>query len=575
MKFSCQSCRTRYDIKDEKVRGKRLRIRCRKCQALVEVDGRGLPAPKTEAAAASDDEGGTTRMMPAPQLQRVLAETRPDEPSAAGDDQDTTRMMSIADLERERRKARAGDDRAGDEVDSAGKTTPPPPALVEAEQPSPEPAPRRTEDDGGWHAVIAREQRGPFTRTELEVEVAAGRITERTYVWRESLGDWRPARDVDALAGLFTDAQAPPLPAPAPPPPSPTAPEPRVSGRSTFLDEDDVAAGAGPDDDLLNRDGLGGLFEGLPGSPDPEDDVEPGPATGADPLMPGARGGLGDGDAFSAALGEPVAADDRDVDSPPRETTQAFIQASGVRRQRSPLRILAFVLAFLGVFAGLGYLVSVAAGVDLSGLAPASSERREAQAWESSGGDEAFRERMLGLSKDEAPEPEASPASRRRTTKSGAETDGERRVRERREAEIAAVGAEQRESLADLYEGGDRGTISVRSRRRDAAGGDDGPGVAFDAENLHRRLAENQSAFENCVQQELRRNPRFRGGRVEMTLTVAPSGVITGATLADRTLDRSEVGRCLTRAARRMMLQSFPGEDPIDVVVPLVLSAAL
>jgi predicted Zn finger-like uncharacterized protein len=45
MEFSCEKCRTRYSVPDEKVRGKRVRTRCRKCGADVVINGPGAPGP--------------------------------------------------------------------------------------------------------------------------------------------------------------------------------------------------------------------------------------------------------------------------------------------------------------------------------------------------------------------------------------------------------------------------------------------------------------------------------------------------------------------------------------------------
>ena len=39
MKFSCEQCGTRYSIADQKVEGKRLRIRCKVCSYIMDVRG--------------------------------------------------------------------------------------------------------------------------------------------------------------------------------------------------------------------------------------------------------------------------------------------------------------------------------------------------------------------------------------------------------------------------------------------------------------------------------------------------------------------------------------------------------
>lgn len=42
MQFSCAKCYTKYSVPDEKVRGKRIRTKCRKCGAEIVVDGPGV-----------------------------------------------------------------------------------------------------------------------------------------------------------------------------------------------------------------------------------------------------------------------------------------------------------------------------------------------------------------------------------------------------------------------------------------------------------------------------------------------------------------------------------------------------
>lgn len=44
MQFSCAQCSTKYAVPDEKVRGKRIRTKCRKCGAEIVVDGPGVPS---------------------------------------------------------------------------------------------------------------------------------------------------------------------------------------------------------------------------------------------------------------------------------------------------------------------------------------------------------------------------------------------------------------------------------------------------------------------------------------------------------------------------------------------------
>ena len=66
MKFVCEHCKAKYNIADSKVRNKVLKIRCRKCNNVIEIrdpsldgasDKRGAPGKKK---AAAGKKGGAT-----------------------------------------------------------------------------------------------------------------------------------------------------------------------------------------------------------------------------------------------------------------------------------------------------------------------------------------------------------------------------------------------------------------------------------------------------------------------------------------------------------------------------------
>lgn len=52
MKITCQSCGAKYAIADEKVRGRTVKIRCRKCNTPIVVQGGDSPAPEPESQGA-------------------------------------------------------------------------------------------------------------------------------------------------------------------------------------------------------------------------------------------------------------------------------------------------------------------------------------------------------------------------------------------------------------------------------------------------------------------------------------------------------------------------------------------
>lgn len=96
---------------------------------------------------------------------------------------------------------------------------------------------------------------------------------------------------------------------------------------------------------------------------------------------------------------------------------------------------------------------------------------------------------------------------------------------------------------------------------------------SLDPEAVGRTVAKNRKAFDACISKALRLNPSMNvARRATLVVTVQPSGTVTGAFIAEEEVDRTDLGACLSAAARRMVFPAFEGE-PIDVSMPLSLSA--
>jgi hypothetical protein len=96
---------------------------------------------------------------------------------------------------------------------------------------------------------------------------------------------------------------------------------------------------------------------------------------------------------------------------------------------------------------------------------------------------------------------------------------------------------------------------------------------SLDPDAVGRTVAKNRKAFDACVSRALRLNPGLRvARRATLVVTVQPNGAVTGAFIAEEEVDRTDLGACLSAAARRMVFPAFEGE-PTDVSMPLSLSA--
>src|SRR4029079_5003441 len=128
MKVACQQCGTAYSVADEKVAGRRVKLRCKHCSEPMIIDGTALQG--------SADVTPTVGSSPTPdQVTPVFLESP--EPARAS---------------------------------SAPTYSPPPIAEVGA----------------AWHVAVGEGSQGPYTLDELASYVADGRIADDTLVYCES-----------------------------------------------------------------------------------------------------------------------------------------------------------------------------------------------------------------------------------------------------------------------------------------------------------------------------------------------------------------------------------------------------
>lgn len=191
MKFLCDNCKAKYQIPDEKVAGRTLRMQCRKCGHDILIRGTQLAdsvqAARPAAAASVVPQGGS----PVPRGTRTAGShvgPLPTRPGSVGP------SALAADF---RRQMQA-------------------PSMAADEAAAPEEM---------WHVAINDVPVGPIRREELARKVGTGAVHGDSLVWREGFDDWRPLREVPQLAGLLRHLRtAPPTIGHAPIPPEPSRP---------------------------------------------------------------------------------------------------------------------------------------------------------------------------------------------------------------------------------------------------------------------------------------------------------------------------------------------------------------
>jgi predicted Zn finger-like uncharacterized protein len=169
LKFLCDNCKAKYQIADDKVAGKTVRMKCRKCGHQIEVR-----AAITETSVS----GQAPKAPEAPRprgLATSLSATKPKAPSQP-------------------QSALAGAFKST--IESPPSTQPMGTAAGSIEV--------NVNDE--WYVAINGVPVGPVRISELRRKAAAGAVTEDSLCWQEGLEEWRPVRAIPELAALVREA---------------------------------------------------------------------------------------------------------------------------------------------------------------------------------------------------------------------------------------------------------------------------------------------------------------------------------------------------------------------------------
>jgi predicted Zn finger-like uncharacterized protein len=183
MKFLCGNCKAKYQIADEKVTGRTLRMKCRRCDHDILIDGHSMPAPASHPPAAQGTGNvrrGGVSVIPGPGRSGGSgAHIQPVPPRGPGIPAPPARAS----------------------------TRPKPPSALSADfrrhVAAPPEVPQRTAPYDLWHVAIQDVPVGPMTRDELGRKVDAGAVTADSLCWREGMDDWRPLGELPELAALM------------------------------------------------------------------------------------------------------------------------------------------------------------------------------------------------------------------------------------------------------------------------------------------------------------------------------------------------------------------------------------
>jgi hypothetical protein len=246
----------------------------------------------------------------------------------------------------------------------------------------------------------------------------------------------------------------------------------------------------------------------------------------------------------------------------PGETTGDVVAQSGVRSNRRAIMLVAGVLAVIALVLLLIYgFVSRDTGGGAVKVEVAAPHKQLGGSGDSSVG---------GLMKADKAAPADAP---KRDAVTASPTDGAKKGDEAKEPaaeqkEGAKLTPEQEAAMKNL--GNERG-VGTHSPKADGAD----PRVAradtgLSSEDFDRTVADNKSAFTQCIDEARRRNPRLRATKVQISVTIAPTGKVVEATIDRKEAQESSLGQCLLRSSKRIVFPAFAG-DPARGVIPLVM----
>ncbi len=220
MKFLCENCKAKYQIRDEKVAGRTVRMKCRKCGHMIEVEASVTETSVAGARMPPEDGrfGGASTGVSGSQgaVRAAAAGLPPPRPPVAppphwspphGPPGRTSALPPPPGPPPRQGMPRAAP-RPGAGTGLAGAFSKS--VTVPNENPSAVSAAMAVLSSSSsseeWYVGINGVPVGPVRLSELRRKAATGAITEESLVWREGFEEWLPLRTFPELVAMLKDA---------------------------------------------------------------------------------------------------------------------------------------------------------------------------------------------------------------------------------------------------------------------------------------------------------------------------------------------------------------------------------
>jgi hypothetical protein len=488
MKFLCSNCKAKYQIADEKVAGRTLRMTCRRCKEEIVIHG----GPDMVAPSLRPGPGASAAQVPPPPP-----------PSPLG-----------ADFQRQI----AGQGRA---------QVPVAPPIDE------------------WHVGINEVPVGPMRREEIARKLVAGSVGPDSLAWREGLDDWLPIRQIPELAILLAP---PPVVGLPPPPPAYAAPPPRYAGHP-----------------------------GVPAAPSYQG-AAPAPVYAAAPpqaqLQPAQRADLAPIGGRAGAAPQYAVEDWAPVIeqvSHSQVGLNPLLEAAAAERRAPMLPSWSVMFALAGGFAllmsalaitGARWLVQSGQRGAATPPPPAAAPsvdtarvRAEPQQKPTAGDQPASGTDMVIALDDPGMQNQARGAARNAQAVRAAQGKPKKELTDEQKAMLARMGGGDSSSVANLRPVGGNGP----------SGASHGTGE-LTADQLRKVFAQGRASLQRCYETAVRGSGSTDTVRVDLEVTISPSGNVTSAKAGGQGLPG--MGQCMERTVR---MWRFPSSgDTTTTKVPFL-----
>lgn len=582
MKFLCGGCRTKYQISDEKIRGKILTIRCKKCSAKILVrESLAREAGGTVVAPIAEDERAQSSSMS--MTSSVASEARN---VVGGPQVGGSALQSAFDV------AMHGTD----EADDMPTTIAPTPGNLEAAGVE-------------WYVAIDGEQSGPYAFAELVRKVQAKEVIGRHYVWHDGMDGWKRVRELaDLMPYLGQEKKKPP------PLPTSGSSEHAPAGGADVVDfaskrrelrrektgdlaSDDIEREAPAHHEMPTEAKVETKSPGRGAREEQLDHVlnealgiaGEGKTAKAGAVAVAATAGVAGGAAHTPSIDDLAFSTDDIFANVPRaterdvvvkESTRFFVAAAGVNRQKKRNK-MAFAVGGFAAFLFLLFMGSWAAGIiqiSIPGIGnPFNFHSKEEE-------EEAY---YAELSAREAEELRKilDPAERKKRERALIKKHAQAKAVRTAEPGAGGYVDDKDDGPAQGTRGDNAGSVQIDPLTGLAAQGVEVPqaelpvsGVenfpAVENSNLSQDtigkvINDRKKSVSICYQQSLRGNEELRG-KLEFLVTIEPSGAVSRANVETTAFKGTKLARCISSKIKEWRFPPFAGEAQ-QVQVPFVL----